>query len=126
MVSIVIVGMVCIGDDVDVFMFFFNKLVLLIDVLIVSGKVGEFGMLVCLLDVIVDQVKFVIVVVCVVQGEIEVEIIFNIIGGVIVDGKKMGMKVLLFVQFQFGVKLCILGVLGYDMQVVVIELLSVV
>lgn len=126
MVSIVIVGMVCMGDDVDVKMFFFNKFVLIIDVLIVSGKVGEFGMLVCLLDVIVDQVKFVIVVVCVLQGEMEEEIMINIIGVVIVEGKKIGMKVLLFVQLQFGVKLCIFGVSGYDNKVVVIELLSVV
>lgn len=130
-VFMVIVGMVCMVSDVDVEIFFVNKLVLIINVQSVIVKVGKKGMLVVLLQVIVDQLKLVIVVVCVEDGigddeEMKfVQIVFNIIGIIDENGQYIGLKVLMGVELVIGVKLCIFGVLGLDIKEVVVVLVLV-
>ncbi|MDX6912258.1 phage tail sheath protein [Hafnia paralvei] len=124
-VSTAIIGMVCTGDDADKTAFPLNKPVLITDVLTAIGKAGTTGSLAQSLDAIADQCKPVVVVVRVEQGETEAETTTNIIGSVTAEGKKTGLKALLAVQAQLGVKPRILGVPAHDTQAVATELASI-
>ncbi|MCA4821977.1 MAG: phage tail sheath protein [Serratia rubidaea] len=113
-VSTAVIGMVCTAEDADASVFPLNQPVLITDVLAASGKAGKKGTLSAALLAIAEQAKPVTVVVRVAEGQDEAETTTNIIGGADESGKYTGMKALLAVQAELGVKPRILGVPGLD------------
>ena len=113
-VSTAITGMVCTADDADAAAFPLNEPVLLTNVLSAIGKAGKKGTLAAALQAIADQSKPVTVVVRVAEGDTPAETTSYIIGTTDENGRYAGMKALLSVQTQLGVKLRILGVPGLD------------
>ncbi|CUZ53017.1 phage tail sheath protein [Serratia marcescens] len=124
-VSTAIVGMVCTAEDADASVFPLDTPVLITDVLAASGKAGKKGTLAASLRAIAEQAKPVTVVVRVATGKDAAETTSNIIGGANAEGRYTGMKALLSVQAELGVKPRILGVPGLDNQEVATALAGI-
>lgn len=130
MVSTAIIGLVATSSDADPDTFPYDKPVLVTNVLAAIGKAGTKGTLAASLDAISQQVRPIIVVVRVKDGEGDTpeaqaaDLTSNVIGTVLPNGQYTGMKALLAAPAQLGIKPRILGAPGLDTQPVATALAS--
>lgn len=124
-VSTAVIGLVATAEDADADAFPANTPVLVTDVYDALGKAGTAGTLARALDAIADQARPLCVVVRVPEGATEAETEANLIGSVLADGTKTGLKALLDAQQRFGVKPRILGVPELDTVNVATELAGI-
>jgi phage tail sheath protein FI len=130
MVSTAIIGLVATASDADAATFPYDKPVLVTNVLAALGKAGTLGTLAASLDAISQQVRPIIVVVRVKDGEGDTpeaqaaDLTSNVIGTVLPNGQYTGMKALLAAPAQLGIKPRILGAPGLDTQPVATALAS--
>lgn len=131
MVSTAIIGLVATGGTADEETFPLNKPVLITNVFTALGKAGTTGTLPMALEAISQQVRPVIVVVRVAEGEGETPearaaaTTSNVIGTVLPSGQYTGMKALLAAPAQLGIKPRILGAPGLDTQPVATALAGI-
>jgi len=130
MVSTAIIGLIATANDADAATFPYDKPVLVTNVLAALGKAGTKGTLAATLDAISQQVRPIIVVVRVKDGEGDTpeaqaaDLTSNVIGTVLPSGQYTGMKALLAAPAQLGIKPRILGAPGLDTQPVATALAS--
>ncbi|SDZ71309.1 hypothetical protein SAMN05518854_11776 [Variovorax sp. YR266] len=109
-----IIGLVATAPDADVATFPLNQPVLVTNVYNAMGKAGTTGTLKKALEAIAAQARPITVVVRVEQGADEAATTTNVIGTVLADGQRTGMKALLSAQARLGIKPRILGAPGLD------------
>lgn len=113
-----VIGFAATGTDADAAYFPFNKAVLVTNIREAIGKAGTNGSLKATLEAIEEETNPIAVVVRVPEGADAAETEVNILGTVTADNQYTGIKALLSAESQLGVKPRILGVPGYDSQVV--------
>lgn len=130
MVSTAIIGLVATASDADANTFPYDTPVLVTNVDQAIGKAGKLGTLAASLDAISQQCKPIIVVVRVPDGMGETDdakaddLISNLIGTTLPDGRYTGMKALLSAPAMLGVKPRILGAPGLATEPVAVALAS--
>lgn len=124
-ISTAIIGFVAIAADADADFFPLNKAVLVTDIYAAIAKAGTQGTLLKTLQAIEANTKPVMVIVRVAEGNSSAATTANVIGTVLPNGQKTGLKALLSAQSQLGVKPRILGVPYLDTQAVTNELVSI-
>lgn len=124
-ISTAIIGFAAIAADADADFFPLNKAVLVTDIYAAIAKAGTQGTLLKVLQAIEANTKPVMVIVRVAEGSSPSATTANIIGTVLPNGQKTGLKALLSAQSQLGVKPRILGVPYFDNLAVANELISI-
>lgn len=124
-ISTAIIGFVAIAADADPDFFPLNKAVLVTDIYAAIAKAGTQGTLLKTLQAIEYNTKPVMVIVRVAEGSSPAATTANIVGTVLPNGQKTGLKALLSAQSQLGVKPRILGVPYFDNLAVANELISI-
>lgn len=123
--STAIIGFVAISTDADPNYFPLNTAVLVTDIYAAMAKAGTQGTLLKILQAIEANTKPVMVIVRVAEGSSPSATTANIIGTVLPNGQKTGLKALLSAQSQLGVKPRILAVPYLDNLAVANELISI-
>ncbi|MGE4431890.1 MAG: phage tail sheath subtilisin-like domain-containing protein [Sphingobium sp.] len=120
-----ILGMVAIASDADAATFPLNTPVLIDDLPSAIGKAGDEGHFAASLQAIADQANAPAIIVRVAEGEDDAGTAANIIGTTTVDGDLTGLQALLGAESLTGFRPRILGVPGYDDQLVATALSTV-
>lgn len=123
-VSTAIIGFVAIAADADPDFFPLNRPVLVTDIYKAIAKAGTQGTLLKVLQAIEANTKPIMVIVRVEEGSSSAATTANVIGTVLPNGQKTGLKALLSAQGQLGVKPRILGAPYLDNLAVANELIS--
>lgn len=130
-ISTAVIGLVATADDANAQAFPLDEPVLITDVYAAIGNAGSSGTLKRALTGIAANSKPVIIAVRVAEGtgedeeEIEAATNVNVIGTVLENGKKTGLKALLAAEQRFGIKPRILGVPELDTPAVTAELVVI-
>ena len=123
-VSTAVIGFVAIAADADPDFFPLNRAVLVTDIYAAIAKAGVTGTLLKTLQAIEANAKPLMVIVRVAEGSSPAATTANVIGTVLPNGQKTGLKALLSAQSQFNVKPRILGAPYLDTLAVANELIS--
>jgi len=113
-VSTSVIGLIAIAEDADANVFPLDTPVLITDIESAIGKAGVTGTLAGSLRAIADQIRPVLVVIRVAEGDTDAETASNVIGAVTADGEKTGMQALLDAKSLLGVQPKILGTPGLE------------
>jgi uncharacterized protein len=124
-ISTAIIGLIATASDADVNAFPLNTPVLVTNVYDALAKAGVQGTLAKTLKAIAQQTRPLIVVVRVEQSAEFATQTTNVIGTVLANGQRTGLKALLSAQAMLGVKPRIIGAPGLDPQPVAAEMASI-
>jgi len=124
-ISTAIIGFVAIAADADPDFFPLNRPVLVTDIYKAIAKAGTQGTLLKVLNAIEANTKPIMVIVRVAEGSTPAVTTANVVGTVLPNGQKTGLKALLSAQSQLGVKPRILGAPYLDNLAVANELISI-
>lgn len=124
-ITTAVIGFVAIAADADADFFPLNKAVLVTDIYAAIAKAGTQGTLLKVLQAIEANAKPLMVIVRVAEGSSPAATTANVIGTVLPNGQKTGLKALLSAQSQLAVKPRILGAPYLDNLAVANELISI-
>ncbi len=124
-ISTAIIGLIATASDADAAVFPLNQPALVTNVYAGLAAAGTQGTLAASLNAIAQQTNAIVVVVRVEQAADAATQTSNVIGTVLANGQRTGLKALLSAQAMLGVKPRILGAPGLDTQPVATELASI-
>lgn len=124
-VATAVIGLVATSEEADPLAFPLNKPVLVLNLSAAIGQAGETGTLGRSLKAIADQVTTPVIVVRVEEGEDAENTQSNIIGTTLASGQRTGLQALLVAETLTGLKPRILGVPGFNSQLVTTELATI-
>lgn len=124
-ISTAIIGLIATASDADASAFPLNTPVLVTNVYDALANAGTQGTLAKSLNAIAQQTRPLIVVVRVEQSAESATQTTNVIGTVLPNGQRTGLKALLSAQAMLGVKPRIIGAPGLDPQPVAAEMVSI-
>lgn len=124
-ISTAIIGLIATAPDADATVFPLNQPALVTNVYAGLAAAGTQGTLAASLNAIAQQTNAIVVVVRVEQAADAATQTSHVIGTVLANGQRTGLKALLSAQAMLGVKPRILGAPGLDTQPVTTELASI-
>lgn len=132
-ISTAVIGLIATANDADAAAFPLNEPMLITDIYAAIGKAGSSGTLKRALNAIEKNVRPILIVVRVEEGEdesedpelIALDQTAKVIGTVLPNGKKTGLKALLSAEQKFGIKPRILGVPELDNEAVTTEAVAI-